>query len=170
MSKAENLIWSDIKSKTMGIEKYLEKIKDKALPQKSYKVYVPKQEIIARIKEKLSQIREHLRILVIGADWCPDCYINVPRMIKVLEAIGKNTIDFQILYGVMVNALRKPGDITWHKKNSPPEATEPKFNLEKIPTFYFFVEEKLIGRIVERPTKFPSLEEELLNILEEHLQ
>ena len=42
--------------------------------------------------------------------------------------------------------------------------------LEKIPTFYFFIDEKYVGRIVERPIKFSTLEEELLYILEEHFK
>ena len=169
MSKTEILIWSDIRSKTLGTDEYLDKIKEKKLPLRSYNLYTPKPEIIEKIKEKLSKLSVGLKVLAIGADWCPDCNINVPRMIKVVEALDKNKVDFQILYGVMVNALRKSGDITWHKKHSPPEAVEPKFNLEKIPTFFFFIDGKYIGRVVERPTKFPTLEEELLNVLEENL-
>ncbi len=115
MSKTEILIWSDIRSKTLGTDEYLDKIKEKKLPLRSYNLYTPKPEIIEKIKEKLSKLSVGLKVLAIGADWCPDCNINVPRMIKVVEALDKNKVDFQILYGVMVNALRKSGDITWHK-------------------------------------------------------
>ncbi len=166
MSELENLKWSDIKSQTMTIKEYLETLENKHGTYENYGNYIPKAEIIEKIKKKLFSIENNLKILAIGASWCPDCSKNVPRMIKILEKISLDKIHLEILYGVMVNALRKRGDPYWHKTRSPPEAMNPKFNLEKIPTFFFFLDDKYIGRVVERPIKFPTLEEEILHIIE----
>jgi len=77
-------------------------------------------------------------------------------------------IEFRILYGIMVNALHKPGEIIWHKKHSPPEAIDPRFELKAIPTFYFFNKHKeLIGIIKEHPKE--TIEEDMLEILEKSL-
>jgi thiol-disulfide isomerase/thioredoxin len=118
----------------------------------------------------LEKKNEKLKIVSLGADWCPDCNRSVPRMIKNIEMIKSNKIDLRILYGVMVNALHKPGESIWHKKRSPPEAVDPKFDLKKIPTFYFFDgSDDLIGVIVENPKWESTLEEDLLEILENKL-
>ena len=170
MSEVEFLIWENIKSKTMSIKEYLKTIETNQETYENYEKYIPIAEIIEKIKKMLTSIDKKLKILVIGASWCPDCSKYVPRMIKIIELINNDKFHLEILYGVMVNALRKKGDRYWHKTKSPPEATDPKFDLEKIPTFYFFIDEKYVGRIVERPIKFSTLEEELLYILEEHFK
>jgi len=79
-------------------------------------------------------------------------------------------VNLQILYGIMVNAMHKPGEVIWHKKRSPSEAMDIKFDLKKIPTFYFFNESgDLIGIIVENPKYSSTIEEDLLGILEDNL-
>jgi hypothetical protein len=82
------------------------------------------------------------------------------------------TEDFEVkvLYGIMKNALHKPGETIWHKKRSPPEATDPKFDLGAIPTFYFFNKSgKYLGEIVENPKDQSTLEEDILQIIEKNL-
>jgi hypothetical protein len=108
--------------------------------------------------------------VALGADWCPDCSVNVPKMIKIVKSIDISKIELEILYGVMVNALHKPGETIWHKKRSPPEAVDPKFDLSKIPTFYFFdANGNYLGVIVENPKYGSTLEEDTLEILEKNL-
>ena len=166
-SKAEILIWSDLKSKTMSINDYKKKFFDKKRELfQNYEDYGPKKETIEKIKELLSKTEKNAKILAIGAEWCPDCSQNIPRMVKIIENFENANIDFQILYGVKVNAFKKKGESLWHKRKSPPEATSPKFNLMAIPTFFLFINDKYKGRIVEKPKEFSTLEEELLNILQ----
>ena len=70
----------------------------------------------------------------------------------------------------MVNALHKPGEVIWHKQRSPPEAVKDIFDLKKIPTFYIFNESsELLGIIAENPKYSSTLEEDLLEILENKL-
>ncbi|MFX0081574.1 MAG: thioredoxin family protein [Candidatus Hodarchaeota archaeon] len=168
MSKELKLKWSDLVSPTMSPDDYLNEFGEKI--ELNYKTYEPKVDALEKIKALLENKNEKLKILALGADWCPDCNRNVPRMIKNIKTIKSDDIDLRILYGVMVNTLHKPGDTIWHKKRSPPEAVDPKFDLKKIPTFYFFNgNDDLIGIIVENPKWESTLEEDLLEILEEKL-
>jgi thiol-disulfide isomerase/thioredoxin len=152
----------------MSPDDYLKDYGDKI--EYIYKTYEPKVDTLEKIKDLLEKKNEKLKIVALGADWCPDCNRNVPRMIKNFKIIKSNNIDLRILYGVIVNALHKPGETIWHKKRSPPEAVDPKFDLKKIPTFYFFNgSDDLIGVIVENPKWESTLEEDLLEILENKL-
>ena len=168
MSNKSKLKWSDLVSPTMSPDDYLKEYGDKI--ENEYKTYEPKVDVIERIKTLLKNKNEKLKIVTLGADWCPDCNINVPRMIKNLKAIKSNNIDLRILYGIMVKGLKRSGEKIWHKKRSPPEAVDPKFDLKKIPTFYFFNgSDDLIGVIVENPKWESTLEDDLLEILENKL-
>jgi len=162
--------WSDIQSETMTPEEYLDKYNHKTLIVKNYEEYNPKIEIIEEIKKILKEKNESFKILVIGADWCPDCSVNTPRMVQLRNTINKRIIELKILYGVKVNALRKQGEILWHPSQSPPEAIDPKFDLKKIPTIYFFNKEgKYLARIIENPELDSTLEEDMLKILKKKL-
>ena len=168
MTSKLDLKWEDLVSPTMTPDDYLKEFGEKIAH--SYETYEPKLDILEKILNLLKEKRELLKIVALGADWCPDCNRNVPRMIKIVQLMKSKDVDFQILYGIMVNALNKPGDTIWHKKRSPPEAIEPKFDLKKIPTFYFFnAKGDFLGLIVENPKYSSTLEEDLLEILEENL-
>jgi len=160
-----DLKWNDLVSPTMSPEDYLKEFGVKI--ENNYKSYEPKIDVLKKIRELLETKNEKLKIVALGADWCPDCNRNVPRMIKIVKLMKRKDVDLKILYGIMVNALHKPGEKIWHKKRSPPEAIDPKFNLQKIPTFYFFNSTgEYLGVIVENPKLSASLEEEILLILE----
>jgi thiol-disulfide isomerase/thioredoxin len=157
------LRYDDLVSPTMNPNDYLEQFKDKIAV--NYSTYDPKLKVLEQIKQLLNYKKEKLKIVALGADWCPDCNRNVPRMIKIVNTLNSEDIEFQILYGIKKNAFHKPGEIKWHKTRSPSEATDPKFDLQKLPTFYFFNKDnKLIGKIEENPKK--TIEEDLLEILE----
>jgi len=165
MSNKSKLKWNDLISPSMNPDDYLKEFGDKI--EFNYKTYEPKVDVLERIKDLLEKKNEKLKIVALGADWCPDCNRNVPRMIKNIKTIKSNNIDLRILYGIMVNALHKPEETIWHKKRSPPEALDPKFDLKKIPTFYFFNgNDDLIGVIVENPKWESTLEDDILEILE----
>ncbi len=164
----DNLKWEDLVSPTMSPDDYLKEYGEKI--ENNFKTYKPKLDVLEKICSLLKDKKEKLKIVALGADWCPDCNINVPRMIKIVNLMEDKDVNFKILYGIMVNALHKPGETIWHKKRSPSEAMEPKFDLKKIPTFYFFNESgDLLGIIVENPKYSSTLEEDLLEILENNL-
>lgn len=168
MNSISDLKWNDLISPTMTPDKYLEIYGDKL--RKVYESYEPKSEIIEKIKKFLKSKQEKLKIVALGADWCPDCLRNIPRMIKLAKDINTKDVSLKILYGIIVNALHKPGETIWHKKRSPPEATDSKFALKAIPTFYFFNDAgDYIGVIVENPKWSSTLEEDILEILVKNL-
>ena len=166
MKSQMNLKWNDLVSPTMTPDEYLKTYGDKVAY--NYETYEPKSTILEKIKNYLRNKNEKLKIVALGADWCPDCSENVPRMIKIVKLIKSRDISFDILYGIMVNALHKPGETIWHKKRSPPEAIDPKFDLKAIPTFYFFnANGNFLDVIVEHPKT--SIEEDILEILEKNM-
>ncbi|GAH16976.1 unnamed protein product, partial [marine sediment metagenome] len=90
----------------------------------NYKVYEPEADKLKEIKAILKSKNEQLKIIAFGADWCPDCHKNVPHMIKLIKRMKTNDVELRILYGIMVNALRKPGETLWHKTRSPPGSSK----------------------------------------------
>jgi thiol-disulfide isomerase/thioredoxin len=161
-----DLKWNDLVSPTMSPDDYLREYGDKI--SYNYKIYEPKSAILEEIENTLKSKNEQLKIVALGADWCPDCNKNLPRMIKLAKQLKTSYIELRILYGIMVNALHKPGEPIWHKTRSPPEAVNPKFELEAIPTFYFFDKNgKYLGQIKENPKK--TIEEDTLDIIQENL-
>jgi len=159
-----DLKWSDLVSPTMTPDEYLKIYGDKI--KRVYESYEPKSDTLNDIKNLLKNKKEKLKIIALGADWCPDCSRNVPRMIKIVKFLNTEEVGLQILYGIMVNALHKPGETIWYKNRSPPEATDPKFDLKAIPSFYFFNDAgEYLGIIVENPDYTSTLEEDILKIL-----
>ena len=168
MKSKLDLKWSDLVSPAMNPDEYLETYGDRI--KKVYETYEPKSNILTSIKDFLKNKKEKLKIVALGADWCPDCSRNVPRMIKIAKNIETQDVDLKILYGIMVNALHKPGETIWHKNRSPPEAIDPKFDLKAIPTFYFFNENgDYLGVIVENPEYSSTLEEDILKIIKRNM-
>lgn len=168
MKSQNSLKWEDLVSPTMTPDEYLKTYKNKV--KKDYEKYQPKSKVLENIKEILKTKKEKVKIMALGADWCPDCSRNVPSMIKIAKEMNSEDFELKILYGIMVNALHKPGETIWHKKRSPPEATDPKFDLRAIPTFYFFNSSgEYLGVIVENPEYKSTLEEDMLKILKKYL-
>lgn len=160
-----SLKWTDINSETLTIDGYLKKFIDKVDIKINYENYKPNSKYIKRIKILIKNELLDLKILTIGEKWCHDCTKQIPNMIKIIRQLNSKKIEMRILYGIKINAFRKEGEILWDKRHSVPEAIDPKFNLIAIPTFYIFRDNKLIGRIVELPKRFSSLEKDLYNIL-----
>lgn len=164
----DDLKWEDLVSPTMSPDEYLKVYGD--IIGDNYKTYKPKLDILEKISKLLTKKKGSLKIVALGAKWCPDCGRNVPRMIKIIKLMKNKDVNLQILYGIVVNALHRPGEVIWHKKRSPPEAVKAIFDLKKIPTFYIFNKNsELIGIIVENPKYSSTLEEDLLEILERKL-
>ncbi|MFW9782720.1 MAG: thioredoxin family protein [Candidatus Heimdallarchaeota archaeon] len=165
MNEISELKWNDLVSPTMTPDDYLKGYHEKI--DLNYRTYIPKENVLEKIEKILKKKNEKLKIVALGADWCPDCNRNVPRIIKIIKTMKSEDIDLRILYGIMLDGLHKEGLKIWHKTRSPPEALDPKFDLKKIPTFYFFKENNdLLGIIVENPKWESTLEEDILEILE----
>jgi thiol-disulfide isomerase/thioredoxin len=108
--------------------------------------------------EKLKQYSEDVVIYGFSAEWCPDCYRNVPIMARFSEETG---IQVRIFDNLMRDA--KNDARMWAYPPSPQEAND--FHVYKIPTFIVVVKRIEVGRIIENPPEGKSLEENLLDIL-----
>ncbi len=113
--------------------------------------------------EKLARLSKDYEFVVTFADWCGDARRAVP----VLALIEQKT-------GIKIRALggmEKPdwgSSELWAVPPSPPEVK--KFGITSSPTILIFDKRtgQEIGRIKTRPRKMPTVEEELVAIIEEH--
>lgn len=110
-----------------------------------YNNYAVDTEIANQLKDKL----EGLEIVLILGSWCYDSKIQVPRFLKLLDAIDFPE-DQLVMIGVDSNKKARFLDIEFYE-------------IERVPTFIFYRNDQSIGRIVENPTK--SLEMDMLKIV-----
>jgi hypothetical protein len=165
MFDENELTFADIISIPILGKNYLQNISNPTEKQThifNYHEYSPRMDAISSIQKKLDKLKQNIKIVGIGASWCGDCARNVAHMVKIQEKLKKGVLIFMMLGGIK----KKLGG-GWAVPPSPPEALDPKFDLIHIPIFYFFDKDgKCFGRIVENPTKAPTLEEEIVLLLE----
>lgn len=114
-----------------------------------FKAYIPKKEAIQRLKAHKKQ----LSFKCVLGFWCEDSKIHVPAFLKIMDALGMGEQEYR-MYGVDENK----------------QAAFEGFNalrIEFVPTIIVYYEGTEIGRWVETPAE--SLEEDLLRIVERHL-
>lgn len=121
--------------------------------------YTPKSETLESIKKHASEFI----VVAIGADWCKDCVANIP----VLDLIHEDTgLRVYVLGGVKSDPLNP--DRQWAVPPSPPEVDT--LNIKAIPTILLYSPDGTeVARIVENPQILPTLEEELLYLIENYL-
>lgn len=102
---------------------------------------------------KIFPLIADVNILVIMGTWCSDSRREVPHFYKILDELK-----FQVDKLIIINVNRK-------KEAAVKELNG--LNIELVPTFIFYKEEKEIGRIIETPEE--SLESDLLKILSKGL-
>lgn len=90
-----------------------------------------------------------IKIVVILGTWCGDSREQFPRFIKVLE---KTNFPFSNLKTFAVDRKKKGLELNFDE-----------YNIERVPTFYFYKNGKEIGRIIETPKE--TLEKDLFNIV-----
>ncbi len=106
-----NLKWSDVVSPTLSPNEYLKTYRDRV--KSIYESYEPKADIIEKIKNKLINKNQILRIVALGADWCPDCTINVPKMLKIIKTMDIDEMNIQVLYGISWSFVKITNIIFW---------------------------------------------------------
>ncbi len=112
-----------------------------------YRNYDPDMEVLEGIKTKIF----NYNIKIVLGTWCSDSQEQVPGFIKVLDDLNYNTNYLEI---ICVDKEKKAGDLDISM-----------LNIEKVPTFIFYKDNKEAGRIVETPTN--TLETDIYNILME---
>ncbi len=91
------------------------------------------------------------KIVIVMGTWCPDSRREVPRFYKIVDylEIDPNNIK---MYAVKRGDFSKAGKFDLSK-----------YNIQRIPTFIFFVNGVEKGRIIEKPKQ--SLEKDMVAIL-----
>ena len=89
------------------------------------------------VLEAAAKIPADVSVLIFFGAWCHDSQREVPRMLKILEAVGFSQDSLKM--------------VTLDYSKTDPEGLAVANAVEFTPTFIFFREQKEIGRIVERP-------------------
>lgn len=106
--------------------------------------YSPNADTVAMLMELMAG----LRVTIVAATWCHDSRLQLPRFLRVLDAMD-GFGEYRI---ICVDRDKKLG------------GSRP-FNIDKVPTFILYFNNKEIGRIVENPQK--SIESDIYNILQQ---
>jgi len=155
MEKAE---FDDMLNRATPIETYMHECSEDCRPKYESRraEYTPRSDIL----EALKPYANKYIVVAIGADWCKDCVANIPVLDLVHEATG---LPVYILSGVKTDPLNP--DRQWAVPPSPPEVDN--LNIKAIPTILLYtLDGKEIGRVIENPSIKPTLEEELLCLIE----
>jgi tetratricopeptide (TPR) repeat protein len=116
----------------------------------NYEGYTPAADIVTQLK----RLRlEKFTLKIVFGSWCGDSKRELPRMMKVLNAVGfpENNIQLIGVYDSMKVYKQAP------------KREERGLNIYRVPTFIVYKKDKEIGRIVEYPTE--SLERDLFKII-----
>jgi len=117
----------------------------------NYEAYTPNSGIV----DQLKKLRlEKFTLKIVFGSWCGDSKRELPRMMKVLNAIGLPERNVQLI-GVY-------DSMPVYKQA--PNHEEQGLNIYRVPTFIVYKKNVEIGRIVEYPIE--SLERDLLKILD----
>ncbi len=107
--------------------------------------YVPNQASV----DKLQRVDEKFYLIIFSADWCSDCLAYVPGLAKTLVMAKNNML------------MAKVVDYDGYRDMAE------EYSIRAIPTMIVFNKTwKEIGRFVETPRKFGTVEEELCAILD----
>lgn len=99
--------------------------------------------------EKLENIDQKYHLIIFSAGWCGDCVAYVPGLAKSLALAKNNMLQARVV------------DFDNHRDMAD------EMNIRKIPTIIVYDKNwKEIGRFIESPRKYGSIEEELCAILD----
>jgi thiol-disulfide isomerase/thioredoxin len=139
------------------VKQYIESSKEKA-PQfmERYQAYTLEKEM----STKLNCHSDKYTIYAFSAEWCPDCYRNIPVLAHIQEETGLKTRIFGHLMRDAKSSTKR-----WRIPPSPTQVEE--FDLIKIPSMYILDKEgNKVGEIIEDPPTGKTLEAAILDILE----
>ena len=99
--------------------------------------------------DKLQNVDQKFHLIVFSAGWCGDCVAYVPALAKSLALAKNNMVQARVV------------DSDDHRDMAD------EMNVRKLPTIIVFDKNwKEIGRFIESPRKYGTVEEELCAILD----
>lgn len=99
--------------------------------------------------EKLKNLSADYHIIVVGATWCPDTHLQLPRFYKVIDDAGIPRERIKLYF------------VDRELKDS--EMVSKKYKIKKVPTFILMKGAKEKERIVEKPKE--SIESDLVKFI-----
>ncbi len=110
-----------------------------------YDIYKPSQSYISKLQDKLNDYE----ITIVLGTWCIDSKVQVPHFYRILNEAGYNDKRVKV---IAVDKMKEAVlvDISM-------------MNIERVPTFIIYKDEKEVGRIIETPQK--TLERDLWKII-----
>ena len=139
------------------VKHYMESSREKA-PQfmERYESY----ELEKEMETKLKCHNHKNTIYAFSAEWCPDCYRNIPVLAHIQEETGLRVR----IFGHLMRDAKNPNK-RWRIPPSPEEVE--LFDLVKIPSMYILDKQgNKVGEIIENPPTGKTLEAAILDILE----
>ncbi len=110
-----------------------------------YEAYKPHPRCIRKSKKK----NENIEVLIVLGTWCHDSQTQVPRFLKYFDEAGFKEDQLTM---IGVDRSKTAGDVDISS-----------LNIERVPTFIFYRDNKELGRIIETPKK--SLERDSYKII-----
>ena len=113
-----------------------------------FEEYNPNDSILSILKSK----SDNISIIVVFALWCSDSRREVPRFLKIIDALDFEESRLKL---IAVDTKKQALDIDISA-----------YEIKLVPTFIFYQNNKELGRIIESPET--SLEEDFLKILQNY--
>jgi thiol-disulfide isomerase/thioredoxin len=113
--------------------------------EENYNKYTSDENITKQLKKKMNDVK----ILIVLGTWCGDSKEQVPAFFKILDSVKFSDAHVEI---IAVDRKKAGGDVDVSG-----------LNIERVPTFVFYRNDREIGRIVEKPNS--TLEKSMLLIL-----
>jgi hypothetical protein len=142
-TQTEIHLWGKIPSQALWANPYAEWFK------KGYDYHQPDTQLLPALQLAMDGCRFQLFL----GTWCGDSKREVPKILKIMSALGCKTQDLDII------ALSNQGND--YKKG--PQGEEKDLNIVRVPSLLVYRNNKALGRIIEYPVE--SWEKDLLKIL-----
>lgn len=107
-----------------------------------YPAYTPDSNAVSSMKRLMAD----KKITIVLGTWCGDSKLQVPRFLKLLDALAVPEKDVTFIC------------VDGHKKTD--DGSIDRLRIERVPTFIFYEKKKELGRITESPVI--SLEQDML--------
>jgi thiol-disulfide isomerase/thioredoxin len=155
-----NIDLSSIRKKTVSADLYIDSLEQSA--RERFLTRKKEYSLQAEAVNALKDFAEKYVVIAFSAEWCKDCAENIPVLSLISQATG---LEVRVFGGLKKDPLSQV--CKWRIPPSPPEVLP--FNVDKIPLMIVSdLNGREIGRVVESPKRWPTLEQELYEIIKSH--
>lgn len=148
---------SEIRTSAATVDEYIDSLKEPF--KEKFLARMQTYQLQMQLVDQLKTRTNDFMILVFSASWCKDCAQYVPVLALIAERTG---LEVRVFGGLKRDPLSHTSK--WRIPPSPHEVLD--FGVDKIPLMIVFdLDGREIGRIVESPKRYPTLEQELCEII-----